>query len=200
VPLPDTVSDEVDSSTVAQELTDPDGFAQQTLDVATGERFMSVVLRLDDLFDETAIGDPGEGATQFVVPPDVTINLDDSGALRLSILVNEARVSADASPIARSATLDPIAEAVALDLYGRGVLTHTPGGAPTLTERLDAQEIPRTVEIELVGIGASPASVVEAWEGSPQSVELLSDESLRRYGVAVANGPAGRLAVLVATG
>lgn len=200
MPLPEAAADQVDHSQVAQTLTDPDGFAQQTLDLATGERFMSVLLRFDDLFHETAIGDPGDGATTFALPEEARIDLDDSGALRLSILVNEARVAEGASPIARSETLDPIAEATALDLYERGLLTHAPAGGATLAERLDALNVPRVVEVELLGIGASPSSVVEAWRAAPQSQAALADESLRRYGVAVANGPAGRLGVLVATG
>ena len=52
----------------------------------------------------------------------------------------------------------------------------------------------------VLGIGASPASVIEAWRTDDVALEELSDPALRRYGVAIANGPAGRLAVLVATG
>ncbi len=200
LPLPEAAAGQVDESEVAQTLTDPDGFAQQTLDLATGERFMSVLLRIDDLFDETAIGDPGDGATRLDVPENARIELDESGALRLSILVNEARVAEGATPIARSATLDPVAEATARDLYERGWLTHGPAGGPTLAERLDALDFPRLEEFELLGIGASPSSVVEAWRAAPNSKATLASEAVRRYGVAVANGPAGRLAVLVATG
>ena len=200
LPLPDAAADEIETSSVADTLTDPDGFAQQALDSVTGERFMSVLLRMDDLFDETAVGDPGDGQTGFSAADEGDIDLDASAALRLSILVNEARVAEGADPIARSSTLDPIAESIAFNLYSIGWLTHTPPNAPTFDERLSAADIPRIAQTELLGIGASPASVIEAWRTDDVALEELSDPALRRYGVAIANGPAGRLAVLVATG
>jgi hypothetical protein len=200
LPLPAAVADPIDDSAVATTLTDPDGAAQVLLDAASGDGVMGVVLRIDDLVGAPHVGDPGDEV--IVLPPsdEDAVTPRPGQARSLSALVNRARVNADVPPLARAQNLDPVARGHARRMYVNGRMAHVTAAGAGPADRLDAAGIPHVTVVELIGLGASPESVVEAWLDDPVARQRMLAIGVRRMGVGAFSGPHGLMLVMVAAG
>jgi uncharacterized protein YkwD len=85
-------------------------------------------------------------------------------------------------------------------MYRQGWMAHASPDGTRLAGRLAAADIPARTSVELIGLGASPASIVDAWESADAGAARLHRDDVSRMGVAVVDGPLGLLAVVVMTG
>ncbi len=191
---------QVEASELAGMLTDPDQMPQKTLAMVGGDRVLTVALKLDDVFGTTATGDPGPATVSLDVGDDPTLQPSPHQADVLDAAVNHARSNADVAPLARSEELDGVARRHAMVMYRQGWMAHASPDGTRLAGRLAAADIPARTSSELIGLGASPASIVDTWESADAGVSRLHRDDVSRMGVAVVDGPLGLLAVVVMTG
>jgi hypothetical protein len=191
---------QVEASQLAGILTDPDRMPQKTLAMVGGDRVLTVALKLDDVFGTTATGDPGPATVSLDVGDDPDLQPSPRQADVLEAAVNHARSNADVAPLARSEELDGVAGRHAMVMYRQGWMAHASPDGTRLTGRLAAADVPARTSAELIGLGASPASIVDAWESADAGASRLRRDDVSRMGVAVVDGPLGLLAVVVMTG
>ncbi len=200
LPLPSAVADPLSESRMVATLTDPAGAAQRTMDIASGDGVLGVVLRIDEIVGAPRIGDPGDEVV--MIPPadgaDLVFNPRQTVALRG--MINRERVTGDLPPLAEGTRLDRIARQHALDMYETGRIAHVNAAGDGPSDRLDRDEIPHVVVAELIGLGASPDAVVQAWVRDERSHATLLTREVTRLGVAVYSGPSGLMVVMVAAG
>ncbi|CAN5395093.1 hypothetical protein BH24ACT7_BH24ACT7_22270 [soil metagenome] len=194
------VGDSVEESELATMLTDPDRLPQEALAVVGGDRVLAVALRLDDHFGQAVVGDPGRETILLDVPAGAHLVPSAGQADALFHLANRARSEAGAAPLARSAELDAVALQHATDMYTGGWLAHASPDGVWLGGRLAAASVPSTASSEVIGLGPSPASIVDEWEGAAPSAARLGRDDVTRMGVAAVAGPLGVLVVVAMTG
>ena len=196
LPLPEVLADEVETSTVADALTHPDGAPQQVLGFISGDRVVEITLRIRDV--------TGEARAVPTVEDPVRVPAADAGELeRLPDaedaafdLLNRERVSADASPLPRSSGLDQVAFDLAMDGYTTGVLRVL--SDDDLRALLDKNGLPSTARSHLVALAASPEAGHAAIADEPTLD--LAGAGFTKVGIAVLQGPLGLLTVAVLTG
>jgi Colicin V production protein/Cysteine-rich secretory protein family len=191
---------QVEESELAGVLTDPDRMPQKTLAFVGGDQVLTVALRLDDVFGRTATGDPGVATVTLDVGDDPVLAPSPRQADALHASVNHSRSNADAAPLARSEELDQVARRHATAMYREGWMAHAAPDGTRLPDRLAAADIPARTSAELIGLGPSPASIVDAWESAEAAASRLRRHDVSRMGVAAVDGPLGLLAVVVMTG
>jgi membrane protein required for colicin V production len=196
VPLPEALADEIETSAVADALTEPDGVPQRVLGVLSGDRVVAMTLRIRDLTgDARAVPTPGNPVT---LPPALSDELERLPDAEDAVfeLLNRERVGADASPLPRSSGLDQIAFDLAWEAYTTGALRVR--DEAELREVLNDNGLPSIARAQLVALAASPEAGHVAMADEPTLNMTGSD--LTKAGVAVIQGPLGLLLVEVLTG
>jgi membrane protein required for colicin V production len=196
VPLPQAVAAELESSAVADALTEPDGVPQQVLGYLSGDRVVEISLRIRNL-----TGDPTAVATTdtpIVVPPAAAANLKRLPAAEevLLDLLNRERVAADVAPVLRTAGLDQMAFDLAMEGYGTGTVRRYGDGE--LRDRLNQLGLPSTAQAEFVALAASPEAAHAALVATPDVA--MTPREYNKVGIAVLQGPLGLLIIEVVTG
>ena len=196
VDLPDALEEQLDESSVAAALTEPDGLPQRVLGFLSGDRVMEISLRIRDLTgSEQAVAVPGE---PLDFPPADPGDLERLPAIEEVVfdLLNRERVGGDVDALPRSAGLDKVAFKLAIEGYAAGnvdVPTDT-----ALRDVLNDAGMPSTSRSLLIVLAASPeaahAALVQRMEAS------LERDEFTKVGVAVIQGPVGLLVFEVLTG
>lgn len=199
-PVPDSFDDEIDTSFLAEELTDPDGLPQKTLGLASGDNVLASVLRLDDIVGAPRISDPGEDLVALPIPVDAKVVERRKKADAVFDLVNQQRVADGVEPLLRTDGRDDVAQAHTLAMYQGRWMAHAAPGGTDPAGRLEAAGIHNVTNDELIGLGSSPASVVAAWADDERTAAILSNPAFSRIGIGVVDGPLGLMVTCVFTG
>ncbi len=196
-PVPEAVADEVDGSVVAARLTDPTGMPQRALRMLSGDRVMQVVFELEELV----------GAQRVVPAPGAVVEIPAAQRDQLEAaadtagevfdLLNEERVAAGVDPMSRSAVLDEVALAWAVDMYTMGRVYRQTDG---LRERLNDLGIPTVVRAEVVALAATPGSAHRGLKNDAAAGVHLVMPEYHRVGVAAVDGPLGLMVVEILAG
>jgi uncharacterized membrane protein required for colicin V production len=193
--LPDNVEQQVEQSTVAAALTNPDGIPQQALGLLSGDRVVEISLRIRSL----------TGHDQAVAAVGAPLEIPATDAERLTrvpsaetavlALLNRERVAADVEPLPRASGLDDVAFTMARDGYSSGHV-EVLDGAP-LRAALDHSGIPTTKAVELVVLAAGPEPAHAALVGAMKPG--MTAAGYTRVGIAVVKGPFGLLVIELLT-
>jgi uncharacterized protein YkwD len=170
------------------------------MSIVAGDRVMRRALRLREHIGSVRLGDPGEETRDITTLRPVRAGLDVAASHNLLAAINRARVLNGEAPMISASALAEIAAEHATAMYEGGWFAHvdTLGLGPS--DRLRAADIPHVTAAELLGIGLSEASLVDAWEADLQASARLFQANVTRAGVAVVSGPLGQLAVVLMTG
>jgi uncharacterized protein YkwD len=119
---------------------------------------------------------------------------------RVVELVNEHRTGLGVSALGRSTALDRIAESRAVEMYTTGRLSRDhPPGASVAADVSEAGV--RLVAVgENLALASSTRAAVDAMLASPTALAQFSIATYDRSGVAVLDGPTGRLVLIVLGG
>jgi uncharacterized membrane protein required for colicin V production len=195
-PLPEAVAGELDDSSVAATLTDPEGFPQHVLGLLSGDRVVEMTLRIQELSGRsTAVALPGHPITVGATVASELVRLPDAEDALVGSLDRE-RVAAGQSSVLRSAGLDQIAFDLAAEGYAAGQAVLYDDTA--LRDRLNAAGLPSTDRTEMVVLAASPETGHAALVDERR--DYMTRGGFSKVGVAALQGSTGILIVEVITG
>lgn len=191
------ISEQIDDSIIAGYLTDEDALPQGVLGVLAGDRILATTIRLQGLF-----GEANALATSAVInlpetsPEDVVVN--NKAPDRIADKTNRLRVRSDVEPLARAPRVDEVAleRAREIAVSGRFSLASSDGTTPQ--ERVDAAGLRFGGTVEIVALGATAASIMDAIEAD-ESVHAIATGEHRRIGVGVVKSVNGLVAVILLT-
>lgn len=197
LPMPPSISDQLDSSAVTRTLTDPDGLAQEVFNELAGNRLVAGVLRLRELVGSrrVVIG-PGESLVTPAADPGDLEDYPDTAQLVFELL-NEARVAEGRTPLIWSDALAGVAASHAREMYLEGYFAHESPTTGDVGDRLSSAGIGFSVAGENLALAATAHEVHDGLMDSPgHRANMLSDE-FEFGGVAVVSGPLGLMTVQV---
>ena len=200
LPVPAAVADELEASSIAGALTDPEGMPQSVLGVVSGDRVISTVISLQDLFGERRV--VGDEAAVVLLPPAKPgqLSVGERQRDRMVDLVNRERVAAGLDPVVASEGLSALAEDYARQIYTTGRFSHVDVNGLGLDDRLAAAGVPTVRSGEVLALGISPKSVHEGIMAAPTQRAVVLDPGFRAIGVGAIRGPLGLLVVEILTG
>jgi membrane protein required for colicin V production len=197
LPIPTGLAEELDESSIASTMTDPDGVPQRLVGVIAGDRVVAVVLEIQELFGDSVVVGPDSGSLQIPAAPADEVRANVRASDRVFRQTNRIRAANDAAPLVRSNALDDLALQFGVDMYVEGRLSDLDAAGSTVRERLVAAGIPVQQADQVVALASSPRSATEALAADPPSLEELSDRDHLRAGIAAVKGPLGLLVVIV---
>jgi uncharacterized membrane protein required for colicin V production len=200
VPLPGAAAAYLEESSVASALTDPDGAPQHVIGTVAGDRVVRAVLNLRRTFGDRRVVVDAEASIALPAADPGSLRHDAESSVAVFEMMNEARVAAGASPLARSSALAGVAAAHAEEMYAAGYFGHHSPQSGTVADRLAAAGIRFLVVGENLALAATPADVHDALLASPDHRETMLSPGFRRAGVAVVDGPLGLMTVQVFSG
>jgi membrane protein required for colicin V production len=194
--LPETVEAQLEESTMAAALTEPDGLPQRALGLLSGDRVVEISLRIRELTGrEEAVAKPGLPIAIPAAGPGDIERLPEIEAVMFDLL-NRERVAAEVDPLLRSSGLDEVAFQHAEQGYVAGNIDVVPDDQ--LRASLNDAGMPSISQSMVVVLAASPEAAHAAL--SDDVGETLTREGFTRVGVAVVQGPIGLLVVQVFSG
>ncbi len=199
MPIPTGLAEELDDSSFASTVTDPEGVPQRLIGVIAGDRVVAVVLEIQNLFGDSFVVGPDAGSRRIPAAEPDEIKTTRKAAGNAFNQINRTRAANDAAPLVRSDTLDDLALAFATDLYLDGRLSDVDRVGVTPRDRLIAAGIPVQQADQVVALASSPRSATEALADDPASLEEIVDRNHLRAGVAAVKGPVGVLVVIILT-
>lgn len=193
LPVPDSVDEAVDDSTVASTLAAPDGLPRRLVDPLVGDGAIEALAAIERLSGGRRIV-PAEGERIDTETVDAERLEIDAGAMAfLSDRVNADRLAAEVDPLTKSDALADLAAERAMVMYANGYVER----------RRDADVLAATrttgLRLELAAEMAALASSERAAQAAIADAEdtALADPRFSRFGVAAVEGPLGILVVEV---
>jgi len=194
--LSDSADEQLDQSSVAAALTDPEGVPQRVLGVLSGDRVIAVSLRLQEMTgSDAAVATPGSPVHLEASDVDSLERLPAAEETMLDLL-NRERIDADQDPLSLSSGLDRVAFDHALNDYATGIVTSL--DEDQLRSLLNSVGMPSSVGHMAVVLAASPEAAHAALVSATE--DMLVADRLYKVGIAVIQGPFGLLAVEILTG
>jgi uncharacterized protein YkwD len=189
-----------EESSVAQAIAGPDAVPQQVFETVAPSGVLASLAVIQDIFGTSSVVPEGNEAVEIPpAAPDEVRQVRDETA-RVQAMVNEHRTGLDLAALGRSAALDRIAEARAVEMYTAGRLSrdHPPGAG------VGADVAEAGVRLVAVGenlaLASSTRAAVDAMLRSPTALVQFSTAAYDRSGISVVDGPTGRLVLIVLGG
>lgn len=192
LPLPDSWESQLLESTVVESLAGPGALAQELFDTLAGDNVLAALASIQDIFGENrAVPESNEQLEFPPSPPDEIRQVRDEAATVVNEL-NENRAGRGLRPVQTSEAMTEAAESRAVEMYTTGVLARVPNCRTTLAES-GAQVLDCGQGIALAGSSLGGLEgILESETGSAE----LDDSAYDRVGVAVVDGPTGRLLMI----
>ncbi len=197
IPLPASVDERIEESSVAIALTDPDAFPQRMFNAVAGDRVLEALLNLDRLVGrEKIILEEDETLSLPPADPD-DLRVDARAAEEIFELVNRARIEEGLDPLAWSAPLAAVGEDHATEMYVEGYFSHTSPTTGSVADRMAAAGIPYVIVGENLALAATARTVHKGLMDSPGHRANIMGSGFTRLGIGVVNGPLGLMVVQV---
>ena len=196
VPPPDVVQRQIDGSTFAGYLTDPEQVPQKAIGVLSGDRVLERLSNLREAVGAPRLVGDGEVVLFDAVPAD-DLKVDRRSEDRVLEMLNRRRAGADADPLVMSEPLSELARAHALDVYESGRFGKPSSDSRTFDDRLAAAEIRVVSADQVMAMAVSPEAAQDALFGEEEELAVLTDPDYRRVGIALVKGPLGVILVEV---
>ena len=196
---PDIVADQVEGSSFASYLTDPDQVPQKAMGVLSGDRVLEQLLSLRELVGTRRIVS-GDDVVVLEATPVDDVDLDQSAEVDVLDMVNRERASAGEDPLVMSEPLSLLAHAHAEDVYTSGRFTRVSSDGTSFDARLASADIPVVKADQVMALAVTAEAAQEALFDDATHSAVLVDPVYRRVGIAVAKGPFGVIVVEVLAG
>lgn len=195
-PLPDGWRDEIEQSNVVQLIAGDDAAPRQLFESLAGDNVISAVASLRELFG-SARAIPGEGES-LQIPPAPADEIRQARAEVEQVVehLNEDRVGVGLGAVRTIDAMARLAEDHAESLYTSGHLERIEDCATSLEER-SYQVVACANQVALAG------TAIGAYDGVYESSDgrtMIETARYDRAGVAVVDGPTGRLLVIILAG
>lgn len=195
-PIPEDWRDEIDDSRVVQLIAGEDAVPRQFFESLAGDNVMSAMASLRDLFGVARI--VPQGTDVIEIPPAAPDEIRQVRAEARAIVeqINEDRVGAGLRAVRSVDVITTLAEGHAEILYVQGGLHRIEDCVRAL--RQQAYQVLRCDnQVALAGTAAAGyQGILETEEGRT----MIETPGFDRAGVAVVDGPTGRLLVIILAG
>lgn len=197
LPLPPSWDQAIEDSTVAQAIAGPEALPQQAFESIGSSQVLSSLTALQSVIGASRA--VPEGNEIIIIPPapeDEIRQVRDEVA-DLMVRINEYRAGQGLSALTTSAVFTDVAESRAAGMYATGRISRdTPVGGSVLDD-LTAAGVRPTLAGENLALASSSRAAFDGMLDSPTALAQLNEPGYDRAGVAVVEGPTGRLVVVV---
>ncbi|HEX6221543.1 MAG TPA: CvpA family protein [Acidimicrobiia bacterium] len=196
VPLPDSWHDELEESNIVELIAGEDALPRRFFESLAGDNVMAAMASIQDIFGSSRAVPEGDEALAFpAAEQDEVRQVRDEGAAVLEE-INEHRVGAGLDAVAAVGPMTELAEEHAAEMYQTGLLQRMEDCALRLATR--GYQVPRCDNrTALAGTAFAGFDEIRETEGG---VAMLENPNFDRAGVAVVDGPTGRLLVIMLAG
>ena len=196
-PLPDWMDTAIEESAVVEAIAGPDAFPQRWFHRLAGDSALLALQNIQNLFGTSRLVPQGEEVIEIPPTPDDEIRQVRSEADMILEELNRYRTGEGLGAFQSSAGLQTMAETRAAVSYAEGRL------ARVLDCRAAAAEdVGVVVEVctDLLALAGTALGAYDGLVSSDDGATVLSRRDLDRAGIAVVDGPLGRLLVVVLGG
>lgn len=195
-PIPDEWRDEIEESNVVQLIAGEDAIPRQVFESLAGDNVMAAIASLQGLFGSARV--VPEGSEVLDIPPAAADEIRQVRAEAEALVerLNEDRVGVGLSAVRSIEAITSLAEDRAQRLYTRGRLRRIQDCAARLGER--SYSVLRCDNAVALA-GTSLAAYQGVFESVPGRT-MIETPNFDRAGVAVVDGPTGRLVVIILAG
>ncbi len=200
LPLPASWDQAVESSTVAQVIAGPEALPQQAFEsVGSSQVLASLTAIQSVLGTNRAVPEGNEIIVIPGAPADEIRQVRDEAA-EVMVRINEYRAGQGLGAFTTSAVFTDVAEARTAGMYTTGRISRdTPPGGSILDD-LGAAGVRPAAAGENIALASSARAALDGMLASPTAVAQFNVPGFNRAGVAVVDGPTGRLVVVVLGG
>jgi membrane protein required for colicin V production len=199
-PLPDGWEEQIDESTVAQAMIGPDAIPQRVFESLGTEGVLGSLASIQDLFGQGRVVPEGNEVVEIPPAADDEVRQARDEAPQVLAWLNEYRAGEGLRPLGMSDGLRGVAEERGVAMYTSGRISRdTPPGVGAEGDVVDAG-IRLAVVGENLALASSTRAGYEAMLDSPTAVDQFQVADYDRVGIAVVDGPTGRLLVILLGG
>jgi uncharacterized protein YkwD len=182
---------------VAQAIAGPDAVPQQVFESLAPNGILASLASIQTLFGANRAVPEGDEVLSIPPARSDEVRQVREEAEEVLVGVNEYRAGRGLAPLGASSSLARIAEARGIDMYTSGRITraHPPGG--TVADDLAEAGIRLARVGESLALASSWRAALDAMFESPTALAHFDSPGYDRAGVAVVDGPTGRLVVIV---
>lgn len=195
-PVPENWRAQLDDSRVVELIAGDDALPRRVFETLAGDNVMSAVASLREIFGAPRAVPEGDEVLEIPAAAGDEIRQVRPEADDVIARINEDRVGAGLGAVRQTGAITALAEDHAETLYTSGQLRRIEDCGAALAER-SYQVLRCSNSVALAGTAqAAYAGIYESGEGQA----LIESPGFDRVGVAVVDGPTGRLLVIVLAG
>lgn len=195
-PIPQSWRDRIDDSNVVQVIAGEGALPRRVFESLAGDNVIAAIASLQELFGSARAVPQGDQVLEIPPAPADEVRQVRLEADQVVEQLNEDRVGIGLRAVRSIEVMNRLAEEHAVDLYTRGRLARIPDCGTRLASR-SYQVVACDNGVALAG------TALAAYQGIHESVDGLRMVETARYdraGVAVVEGPTGRLVVVILAG
>lgn len=192
LPLPEGWENQLEESTVVDAIAGPDAVPQELFDALAGDNVLAALAAIQDVFGQSRAVPEGDEQLPFPSAPPEETRQVRADAETIVAEINEFRSGLGARAVRASQAMRRTAESRAAAMYTSGVLGRVSDCVATLADA-GAQVVECGQGIALAG---SALGALDGILDSETGRAELSKAAYDRVGVAVVDGPTGRLLVV----
>lgn len=196
LPLPDDWRDGMDESNVVQVIAGEDAVPRQLFESLAGENVMGAMASIRDIFGSPRAVPEDDETLEFPAAAEDEIRQVRSEADEVFVELNEHRVDTGLNAVVEAGPITELAEEHAATLYRDGMLRRIEDCARVLGTK--GYQVVRCDDRNALAGTAKGAFV--GIRDTESGAAMLENPNLDRAGVAVVDGPTGRLVVIVMAG
>ena len=197
LPMPASVDDTLDGSTVVSVLSSPDSPTQQAFQAVVGDEVLDTLLALGPLIGDRNVVLEGDERVEITPASEDQLTRDPAGADEVFRLLNGARAEAGGAPLAWSDALAEVAMGHAFDMYTNGYVSHVSPTTGSVADRVREARVPLAAVGENLALAATPRAVHAGFMESDGHRANILRTNFNRVGVAAIDGPLGLMVVQV---
>jgi uncharacterized membrane protein required for colicin V production/uncharacterized protein YkwD len=200
LPLPESWDQAIEDSTVAQAIAGPDALPQQAFETLASDDVLASLTALQEVIGSNrAVPEGNEVITIPPAPADEIRQVRDEAA-EVLVWVNEHRAGLGLGALIGSQVFIDVAESRATTMYTTGRISRdTPPGGSVVVDLATAGARPSNAG-ENLALASSARAAFDGMLESPTATTQFAVAGYDRAGVAVVDGPTGRLVVVVLGG
>jgi uncharacterized protein YkwD len=197
MPLPESWDQAIEDSTVAQAIVGPDALPQQAFESVGSSQVLASLTALESVLGASRAVPEGSEIVVIPVAQADEIRQVRQDAADLMVRINEYRAGQGLGALTSSAVFTAVAESRAAGMYTSGRISRdTPPGGSVIDD-LTAAGVRPTLAGENLALASSARAAFDGMLDSPTAIAQFSTPGYDRAGVAVVEGPTGRLVLVV---
>ncbi len=193
--LPVADSLDLEGSVVVRSVAGPDALPQRLFERFAGDSALVALQTIQSLFGVSRLVPEGDEVLEIPPASEDEIRQVRTEATRVFGEINKHRTGMGLSALVSSDGLISTAERLAEEAYLSGRLQQTPGGC--VAQAGETGGVPLVTCSGLIALASTALGAFDGIAASGDGERALSASNIDRAGVAVVDGPTGRLLVIV---